>query len=572
LAASIDIEPFGTPEGHRSDLEQLREDFVEFSPRYAGLSLRESDIHARVIVGKKGAGKTVYLRRAQAFAMDAHNLYADDSPHEPPATVHVVKVGELFSKEARSEERLVETWGGIWKAAVLRSLVTQLCYSPELATPATIEVAESIWRDYEYLCPHELDPLSTYSQVRGVIDDECDSRADLERYITHRHWEAIEYRVSKALLSTRPVCIYLDAIDEEYRHAPHQWLACQKGLFYQVMRFLRNQRLGSRLHILICIRDHVYASVLESEHLTRYLSRKHIRRLDWNWGAVTHLLTSKVARLADHQLVCPEAEQPIKRWLGSGTIRNRAKGCDEVLLDYLLRHTRLIPRDVVIVANMLAMEVHRARLKQETEVDPIRIAAAVSSAAMLFGKEQLAICGNHLAADTMPPDATVWDGSDLYTGATPEEDRWLSEPGWGTIRLDEATGTYVYRDLEDYDGDDAGFLARKAYQRTMVDHLRTTLKALETDRFDRRTFADVRGHANEFAHDSDVMSILWQGGLLGYIEGDPLTDQPIFFGDRDIDSLRLDTQKPGYAVHPCLVDCVGLRGVGNPIEPHRERR
>ncbi len=39
------------------------------------------------------------------------------------------------------------------------------------------------------------------------------------------------------------------------------WRRCQKGLFYQTMRLLRDHRLGGRLHLVICIREIVMSSV-----------------------------------------------------------------------------------------------------------------------------------------------------------------------------------------------------------------------------------------------------------------------------------------------------------------------
>ena len=60
------------------------------------------------------------------------------------------------------------------------------------------------------------------------------------------------------------------------------WLKCQEGLFYQVMRMLRDHKLGGRLHVVICIRDIVMSSVYRSEHAPRYYNEPHIRVLNWD--------------------------------------------------------------------------------------------------------------------------------------------------------------------------------------------------------------------------------------------------------------------------------------------------
>ena len=63
------VGPFGNPDGSRADIEDLISEFVDFggNPAYGHLATRANDSMVRVIVGKLGAGKTVYLRRLQDF-------------------------------------------------------------------------------------------------------------------------------------------------------------------------------------------------------------------------------------------------------------------------------------------------------------------------------------------------------------------------------------------------------------------------------------------------------------------------------------------------------------------------
>ena len=72
------------------------------------------------------------------------------------------------------------------------------------------------------------------------------------------------------------------------------WLKCQEGLFYQVMRLLRDQKRGGRLHVVICIRDIVMSSVYLSEHAPRYYNEPHIRVLTWNRDSLLYLLEQKL--------------------------------------------------------------------------------------------------------------------------------------------------------------------------------------------------------------------------------------------------------------------------------------
>src|SRR5215469_5099793 len=63
------VGPFGNPDGSRADIEDLISEFVDFggNPAFGHLATRANDSQVRVIVGRLGAGKTVYLRRLQDF-------------------------------------------------------------------------------------------------------------------------------------------------------------------------------------------------------------------------------------------------------------------------------------------------------------------------------------------------------------------------------------------------------------------------------------------------------------------------------------------------------------------------
>ncbi len=59
--------------------------------------------------------------------------------------------------------------------------------------------------------------------------------------------------------------------------------------------------------------------------------------------------------------MAPGAPDPVQAWLGSTWIHNESRGVDEELFHYLLRHTRLIPRDLVSLGNSLSQLVLRKR-------------------------------------------------------------------------------------------------------------------------------------------------------------------------------------------------------------------
>lgn len=163
-----------------------------------------------------------------------------------------------------------------------------------------------------------------------------------------------------------PLFFYVDAVDEEFAHAPMEWHRCQKGLFYQVMRFVRDARLGARLHLVICVRDIVLSSVYQSEHASRYRNEPHIRVLDWDENSIEYFLRQKIDGLLAQYLCRPHAADEMERWLGSSQIFNTRRRVKEDLMQYILRHTRLIPRDVVQLGNDLSRYVYMAARANES--------------------------------------------------------------------------------------------------------------------------------------------------------------------------------------------------------------
>ena len=194
------------------------------------------------------------------------------------------------------------------------------------------------------------------------------------------------------------------------------------------MRFLRDRRMGNRLHVFICIRDHVLASVFESEHATRYMDTTYIRILDWDDAKIRALLRAKVSGLPSALLT--GGEPTVAGWLGRNVVRNVDRDVDESVEDYLVRHTRLIPRDVVVLGNALCDRMLRGGTSGRRLTDQ-EIRDEVRHAARVFGREQLAIVANHIASDLMHAGAAL----QAFQSSTPAQTRPLRQPRLITHRL-----------------------------------------------------------------------------------------------------------------------------------------
>jgi hypothetical protein len=513
--------PFGNPDGSRAPIENILDNFVDFrgNPAFGALATRPDDATTRVLVGRLGAGKTVYLRRLRTFQAHQESVFADHPQQNLPSTEAIVKACQWFP-----ERFLTEKWMQVWSRAVISSLATHLLAHEDLRHYVPTEEAESIRRDYGHLLGSFRRPRSIYAELRTIINAQNSAR-QLTGFLEDPAWDDLEDVLASLLRTCPPVFFYLDAVDEEFSHAPMYWLRCQKGLFYQVMRFLRDPRLGGRLHIVISIRDIVMSSVYRSEHAPRYHDEPHIRVLTWSRESIEYLLQEKLRRLDPSFLMAAgKFANPVEEWLGTPVVHNEARGVHERTTDYLLRHTRLIPRDIVSLGNAVCAEILRQKAAGHSELSQSDLRRVVSRASKRFGDSQLAQSANQIAADTMPANAARHGYSEVYTS------------------------TMEY--LSGIDQQVREIIREVGYDRFSQEELEL-IEMRASDRFDSAT---------------SFPSVLWQNGLLGYVERGGETR---FYSHADMDQFDIPPDAAGYVFHPCVIDSVRIRGVGDPVYPFR---
>ena len=484
-------------------------EFVDFggNPAYGHLATRANDSMVRVIVGKLGAGKTVYLRRLQDFQAHQDSVYADVPQQSLPKTEVVVKACQWFSDRV-----LVEKWMQIWERAIMRSLASHLLCRPELRQQLRDEQADEIERSYARLLDDFRRPRSIYSQVRDIINQRQTAH-QLSTYLDDPLWDDLEDLLGNVVGQCKPIYFYLDALDEEFSHAPMYWLKCQEGLFYQVMRLLRDHKLGGRLHVVVCIRDIVMSSVYRSEHAPRYYNEPHIRVLTWDRSSLLYLLQRKLQRLPPSLLMRRATSGPptIGDWLGVNGHWPGPNG-DGTIEDYLLSHTRLIPRDIISLGNDLNEEVLRQKQAGHDGLPPAALQRVVERCAKRFGDSQLAQCANQISSDLMPKNAALHDYSELFTST-------------------------------------------QAYISGVQEEVRSFVRLIGVDRFSRADLVALQEMADlHFEKATDLASVLWQNGLLGYVDD---SGRRRFYSMGDIEEFHFPPEVGTYVLHPCLVYTVG---------------
>ena len=262
---------------------------------------------------------------------------------------------------------------------------------------------------------------------------------------------------------------------------------------------------------------------------------QYIRALHWGIRAIRHFLHERITTLDPSYWLNGNATDPVERWLGIRTIVNTARGETELLEDYLLRHTRLIPRDVVQLGNKLCDVIDRVRYDMDNPVlleEDIRSVVRVE--AMRFANEELLGVANRITASIAPIGAAEMGIDPLYTGEAKKSKR-KDRPAQNFTAMQETLRV------------------------TLKDILSTSLAC---DRFDRTALMTLERQARDRLGDIDLPSILWQHGLLGYIEESVEAGQPTFFGSEL--TLSIPTRKAGYALHPALRQLSTVSGATEP--------
>jgi len=517
--AAVDhtFDPFGHPDGSKLDFTDLKRSFVEFADEAAwgGLALDPADLTARVLVGRKGSGKTLYQRRQRAHTKDQQDLVSFRREKEPPITDLIVE----FCFHVR-DHRPIEYWKLAWNRAVLRAAVSQVLATPSIVQRLSVQLAKSLNEDFTNVLETSRlgrDALGVFSALKAILRDHPTFN-NIRCYLMHDDWAHLKIRLAEALREIPPLCFYLDSIDEYYEMAPRQWLDCQVGLFLCIMDLVQDDRYSS-LHVFTAIRDVVVLRIRRSEHGLRYLEGRYVRRLDWDMKSALYLLQHKASMLPDDRCAQPQLkDNPLTRWLGLNTISGTKRGMPEPIQQYLLRHTRLLPRDVIILGNMICHEVARTSYFPSLASSKDPIGTAVHTAAIDFGQELMISCAQHILLDSMPSAAV--------------------RHGYSSNYLEKSAGLH----------DD------------MVHRLRGfIIKSIGSERFTSKRLAAIELQAaQQFDAGVDVLTAMWLNGLVGFLDG-RRADHVVYYSDRHVADLEFPRHRSRFVLHPSMTDVLPLK-------------
>lgn len=504
-----DKNAFGNPDGSRTEIADMMSEFIVFDKKYFSSGVASPDeLKTRVIVGAKGSGKTVYLRRMRANLKLNSSIFVNEIEQEVPATDLIVKFCQCFSGA-----EITEKWMYVWKFAILRAVISNILKNSEWNQEVSENDKKRLLKYEGNIFPTFNVPMTIYSEVRNILSH-YSTRNSFNEYAEKREWDEIEIIVGNIIRTLPAIYFFVDSVDEEYGHAPMYWLRCQKGLFYRVMRLLRKDTYGNKLHVVICIRDNVMASICESEHHTRYVNEEHVKILNWNYMTIQYFFEMKIANLKNCYFINEGQEKNIDNWLSVKKIYNNYRDMEEPIVQYILRHTRLLPRDIVIIGNSLA-EIKRMNV-DSSNMDICRvIRKKVAECAKTFGNELLQICANQINNNEMPKGAANREYTEVYTSI-------------------------------------------KEYKESTTQKMKEVLLQISSDKLSWAQICRLEDSAKEILGDNSKMfDVLWQNGGIGYIEEGPNGCEEVFFNE-EYPEFLLPKNKKTYILRTCLIDAVGI--------------
>lgn len=518
------LTPFGTPDAANESPPEPEYVVLPRLSAHVLLATPDGDGAARVIVGRSGAGKTRHLKELRRRLLEDGSCDITPPDFGPPNLAPVTRLaGEIGLHPA--VER-VEVWRSLWRRAIIRAVIPYLLNEDDGRLSSVVR--------------HHADGLlGSVSSSRSItfefeqILNENGSLTELRDFIEAPGWPEIEEAVGAALAQReRPLCFFVDIVEEDSAYAPLQWPLCMKGLLRQILRFIREPLdTGDNLRIYVAVREQTWfelgqmMSAILDQHPT-------VRVLRWHPEALLDFLAQKIVALPkEYTLGEFDGDAPpqgvVAAWLGSPTIPNSVRSSiDEPTDDYILRHTRLIPRDIVVVGNALAKEVSAARQQGQERVAPERVQKAVSESAGGAAWEELQWCALEIVANWL-------------SQAEPAEEKDILPDEEAAGRVASALGEL----LSSCSGD-------------IIEE--TELEELNND-------AEGR-----FERPVDLKQVLWRHGLIGW---GPSPSGPFRFSHR-VGLYGREAPPPEeahVAMHPALIDAIGINPWGDtPVNPYAE--
>ncbi len=517
--------PFGDSDAAKVDFSILKRGLINFSSPDGDSDIEDSfqiDSTTRIIFGKKGAGKTLYLKLIQDYCRQNNNdktgaVYFTDIDNMPPDSRTIIKVTNWFDEHKGMAD---EMWRKLWYVSILRTIYCHVFNKKEFKKFIDKNLKTLYISKYEKILPTNSVSISIFRQLENILT-KFNSLKDLTIYLELEEWAEFEAEIGELLNILPPLYFFIDGIDDDYVNAPHHWLRCQFGLFNCVFRMLRSQLIGSRLHVIVCLREFVYSYVLQTQHGSRYLAESKIKVLKWDKVMLKFFFDKKIELLENKYFINSEKEKILENLIGFKEIFNKRHEKNEDAYQYIFRHTMLMPRDIINIGNIFC---NNLLVKGKNTDLQILLKESVHEVAKQIATEQLLLAALLIN--------TRW----IYKGAIEQNN------------LD----SYIDSSILD----------------VTKENLKKLIKSIDKDRFSLKELTEIKKNLSLYGFTKDDLpfTALYHSGLLGFVSQDPDGKSIILsFSELRAAEFNLPLTLSEYVFHSCLIDSLNIKPIGDPV-------
>jgi hypothetical protein len=196
---------------------------------------------------------------------------------------------------------------------------------------------------------------------RMPLDDYNLGISELKQGLYHANSDwAIAITSSIASIDKTSIAMYLDAPDELVDlDPPNLWRNVQQGLLLAIWKFSKSAIWGRVLNIYASVRSEAFGS--GQDHPDLALAMGLVMLLNYNRDDLESMLNDRIRQADPARFASPllEGQRPIEALCGFRTVIHEDRSTSdggrytEDVFDSLLRHTRLVPREVIAIGGAI---------------------------------------------------------------------------------------------------------------------------------------------------------------------------------------------------------------------------
>ena len=360
-------EPFGLVDCE-SEVRVLKSEYSELyfdETPFNGAAIQPQ---AYLIIGRRGSGKTAL---AQSFAFqknfDDPVYISVDRPE-----VYQQVLAEIATRVSESQHVAIARLRKVWEYALWCVILEQTGIMPDVYSQH--QLAPGLIGRVSHLLNDIIDGVSRMLEVDGR---QIDQRI-------HHLLSATEMKIGKAqalrLARTRPIILALDTLEQYDIH--HRGLMNAMAALIEYASDFNKQFSDSGIHLKVFMSGEVFPYLEEGGVLNTLKSIQYPVYLLWRPKDLLRLISWRFHRyleahgtLTEHTKEKPNWTDPRRvleqMWTPYfGTVIENHRGVKEHTFPYVLRHTQMRPRQLIVLCNSIAAHSRRAgRFPSFSEID-----------------------------------------------------------------------------------------------------------------------------------------------------------------------------------------------------------